>query len=138
VAQGPVAVVDESNASNGHWFARLIGVKAKRDIEGNLLKIQKKAFFANERTFINWLNAALLVASIGVALATTDNSSSGRLVGGLMVSVGVLVVSYGAFAFARRNESLLSQEGISTQQEYGPVALTGALIVVFFTAYFVG
>lgn len=76
------------------------------------VKIEPKTFFANERTFLQWFNAAVFVQGFGVALLTLDQTSgnttatSAKPVGYVMVGIALLLLVYSAFTYHKRNIAL--------------------------------
>jgi uncharacterized membrane protein YidH (DUF202 family) len=102
------------------------------------MKVEPKVFFANERTFLSWLNSALFMSSVGLALATADGATSGRFVGGVLVSVGMLLIIYACLTYIQRNTSLMEKKAAGYHDEYGPVALAAIIIIMFITAFFMG
>ena len=91
------------------------------------VKIEPKTFFANERTYLQWFNSAVLVASVGTALMAQVD----RLVGILLILVSFLILIYSLIIYFRRNNLLLNRVGKGYNDTYGPIFLTISLLVAF-------
>ena len=68
-------------------------------------RVEPKSFFANERTFIQWISAALLLMGVGELLfasARESLSQSALVAGNFMFVVALVVVMYAATLFYRR------------------------------------
>lgn len=57
------------------------------------LRIEPKTFFANERTFLQWFNAAILLFTVGAALLNF-NSSGAHVFAYVFLSFGLIVLVY--------------------------------------------
>lgn len=64
------------------------------------MKIEPKTYFANERTYLQWFNAATLLGSIALALINVGGRSV--VVGILFLPVAVCLMCYALWAFQRR------------------------------------
>ena len=64
------------------------------------MKIEPKTYFANERTYLQWFNAATLLGSIALALINVGGRSV--VVGVLFLPVAVCLMCYALWAFQRR------------------------------------
>lgn len=70
--------------------------RAKKSIQSRAtkrVKVEPKTFFANERTFIQWLTAAILLLTLGSALIDLG-SSDARLTGFIIIPVAFFVMMY--------------------------------------------
>lgn len=68
-------------------------------------RVEPKSFFANERTFIQWVSAALLlmtVAELLFASARDSLSKSALVAGNFMMAVALVVIVYAIVLFYRR------------------------------------
>ncbi len=88
--------------------------KASRDLSKKIrpstaIKVEPKTFFANERTFIQWVSAAVLIFSLGVALfgmGSTSDSWATRVVGTVMIPFALFIVVYGYIIFHVRAKNI--------------------------------
>lgn len=122
---------DKGNASNGHWFAQFLNLEPGRDKQGQVLKIEPKVFFANERTFLAWFNSAIFASSVGIAVKT----SGAQIPGGLLVGVGVLVIAYAIATYMQRTSSLLNRKASGYHDKYGPIFLSFVVVTIFIGAF---
>ena len=129
---------DDENVDNRpmNFFRAIFGLESaaygKVSCSGNPIKIEPKVFFANERTFLTWLNSALFICSIGIALASTTNQWQG----GLLVMCGVCLILYAMGTYTHRMSSLLARMPSGYHDTKGPVILSILIVTVFLVALF--
>ena len=56
-------------------------------------RVEPKVFFANERTFLSWLNFTVILGSLGVGLLNFGDSI-GRVSAGLFTFIAMLTMVY--------------------------------------------
>jgi len=90
------------------------------------LKIEPKTFFANERTFLQWFNAAVMLSTIGITIR-----SIGLHDVGLSIAItGFLTLVYADFMYYRRNNILIEHRTDTPLHDtYGPLVLSFVLVV---------
>lgn len=93
-----------------------------------LAKIEPKTFFANERTFIQWLSAALLLLSLSLAMVGLGHDS-GRIAGFVVMPVALLFLLYALYVYQWRAKMIRDKSPGPYDDRYGPVALVAALIL---------
>ena len=100
--------------------------KVAKGTQSPRLKIEPKTFFANERTFLQWFNAAVLLSTIGITIY-----SIGLHGVGLSIAItGFLTLAYAAFMYYRRNKTLVEHRtDIPLHDTYGPLVLSFVLVV---------
>lgn len=86
------------------------------------MKIEPKTYFANERTYLQWFNAATLLGSIALALVNVGGAS--RVVGILFLPVSVMLMCYALWAFHRRLRN------IHERLPYGTCLGSGSCIIL--------
>jgi len=91
-------------------------------------RVEPKSYFANERTFIQWISAALLLVTISVILLGIDSNmgttSEYARKAGIGVCCGaVMIVCYATFTYFRRLQLL------STGRPYGYIDHVGPFIL---------
>lgn len=116
-----------------HWFSRLLGFKEHLGDDGKPIRIEPKVFFANERTFLTWFQSALFVSSIGIAIISSDPAS--RTTGGILLTIGALLIFYAIFTYTQRGSSLLRRVGNGYHDPIGPPVLGVTVVSVFFVAF---
>ncbi|KAK3818379.1 MAG: VTC domain-containing protein [Benniella sp.] len=73
------------------------------------LKVEAKVFFANERTFLKWMNFAVLLGTIGVSLFNAADNI-GRFAGILLAITGLLTLIYSIWLYERRLTMLRNKD----------------------------
>lgn len=107
--------------------------------------IDPKVFFANERTYLHWLNTAVTIGSIGSALlgfsgmaaaSTTHGSFNAvRVVGLLMIALSIVVCAHSMYQFNRRGKLLRKRAGDGYEDAMAPVVLSLVLALALAAVY---
>ena len=101
------------------------------------VKVEPKVFFANERTFLAWMNMSVTLASIAVAiLSFGDSEDSSQLYGFVMLPVSVVFCLYALFLYLRRGKMIKERSPGPYADTRGPIILSIILaiaIIVNFT-----
>lgn len=93
------------------------------------VKVEPKSFFANERTFIQWLSAALLLLTVSTIMM--GNGDYLRTAALISFSAFFLVI-YASFTYFRRIKLLSTGKGYGYVDHFGPTILAvGVGIGVF-------
>ena len=92
------------------------------------VKIDAKTYFANERTFIQWLGAALFLVTLASAMMATGET--GRVVGTIFFPVGIFFLVYALYTFHWRLK-LINNAGVGGRFDdpYGPTVLTVGVLI---------
>ena len=101
------------------------------------VKIDAKTYFANERTFIQWLGAALFLVTLASAMMATGET--GRIMGTIFFPVGIFFLLYALYTYHWRLK-LINKGGAGGRfdDQYGPTILTvGVLISLLAVLVFV-
>eukprot|EP00899_Mesostigma_viride_P007379 jgi/Mesvir1/16642/Mv10177-RA.1 len=97
-------------------------------------RVEPKTFFANERTFIQWVSTAALLLTLSIALMDFG-ADGGTNVGYIMFPISLFLLVYALVTFLRRNRAINNKSGLGYADLKGPVVLTfalgGALIAAF-------
>ncbi|KAI9481007.1 MAG: VTC domain-containing protein [Benjaminiella poitrasii] len=99
-------------------------------------KLDLKAFFSNERTFMAWLHYCILLLTIAIRLVNGEDSTS-KIIGSTFIVLTVMVAIYSMGRFHSRAYHLKNGNSISTLEDrYGPIILcvliATALLVNFY------
>jgi len=94
----------------------------------NSIKIEPKTFFSNERTYLQWFNAAVFVASGGLTIMSLSES---KTAGTLLVLVAILIIFYSSFIYYKRNDALINHRADGYNDLYGPLVLSMIMIISF-------
>jgi len=117
----------------------------------NLLRrTEAKAFFANERTFLHWMNMAVTTGSISAALLGVSGHAhkhwgseyvgravSVRVLALLMMAISIGMALYAAYNFKKRGDMLVNKLDGPYDSRVLPVVLTGVMIL-FLSVVWVG
>ena len=102
------------------------------------LRVEPKSFFANERTYIQWISASLLLLTVSsILMGSGDSSGTAALIS---CSAFFLVV-YATFTYFRRIKLLSAGKGQGYIDHFGPTILAlgvGAGIFIVLCDLFVG
>ncbi len=97
-------------------------------------RVEPKVFFANERTFLSWLNFTVILGGLAIGLLNFGDSI-GRICAGLftLVAMGAMIYALITFHWRARSIRLRGQGGFDDR--FGPtvlaIALGGAVVVNF-------
>ena len=99
-------------------------------------KVEPKLFFANERTFIHWLNMAVTISSLGAAvLAFSPEDTVSEMYGIILMPVSLLFALYALHTYINRATKIRTREPTRWDDPMGPVLL-GSVFTVALTAQF--
>ena len=97
------------------------------------VRMEPKVFFANERTFLNWLQFTVLLGSISLTLLNFGNVGSTRTSGMVLTAITLLAMIYALGVFHIRLSNILSTK--ANRQFHDRIGPT-VLCVFLFGAYF--
>jgi uncharacterized membrane protein YidH (DUF202 family) len=120
-------------------------------------RVEPKTFFANERTFLQWLQISVLImflatsllggagSPLGASGAAASSSSAcpagdkacqaARLSGAIIAPVALLFMAYALFMYRKRTAQILRRETVRYDDQRGPVALVAILLAVMLISY---
>ena len=122
--------------SQGSFALKQTDLNFKR-VKIKIPKIDAKTYFANERTFIQWLGAALFLVTLASAMMATG--PTGRVMGTIFFPVGIFFLIYALYVYHWRLK-LINKGGAGGRFDdpYGPTILTvGVLVSVVAVLIFV-
>lgn len=107
-------------------------VKQKKKNKGKKFKppthtMEPKVFFANERTFINWLQFAALIMTAALTLLNFGDRIS-TISGGTFFGISIVLALYAFFRYRFRAHQINTRPDIRYDDMYGPVGLTCLLV----------
>ena len=126
-------------------------VPAPSNASTNLLRrTEAKAFFANERTFLHWMNMAVTTGSISAALLGVSGHAhkhwgseyvkravSVRVLALLMMGISIGMACYAAYNFKKRGDMLVNKLDGPYDSRVLPVVLT-VVMMLFLVVVWVG
>jgi uncharacterized membrane protein YidH (DUF202 family) len=95
------------------------------------VKIEPKTFFANERTYIQWLGVATLLVAFTGQMMTT--SKAGRTVGTMLWPIGLLIVCYALAQYHWRLRRIIRRDPRGYDDRYGPTFLAAVMVAMMIT-----
>eukprot|EP01025_Chloroclados_australasicus_P065613 TRINITY_DN893_c0_g1_i1.p3 TRINITY_DN893_c0_g1~~TRINITY_DN893_c0_g1_i1.p3 ORF type:complete len:229 (+),score=9.48 TRINITY_DN893_c0_g1_i1:103-687(+) len=113
-------------------------------------RIEPKVFFANERTFLSWLNIAILLVFVSLSLIAVQfyaGSSvkdcndleiycrAGQIAGLITAPMAFIIMAYALVTYRKRTFQILRRDMVRIDDQCGPTVLTILLIVILAIAY---
>jgi len=97
-------------------------------------RVEPKVFFANERTFLSWLNFTVILGGLAVGLLNFGDRV-GQISAGIFTVIAMGAMLYALFTFHWRARSIRKRGQAGFDDRYGPtflaLALLAAVIVNF-------
>ena len=93
------------------------------------VKVEPKVFFANERTFLSWLNMAVTLSGISLLiLKFADENNHSKLYGLILLPVAIAFCLYALFTYVKRAGMIRRKEPGPYEDKWGPLVLTVMLV----------
>ncbi|RAO64293.1 uncharacterized protein BHQ10_000305 [Talaromyces amestolkiae] len=97
-------------------------------------RVEPKVFFANERTFLSWLNFTVILGGLAIGLLNFGDRV-GRISAGLFTIIAMAAMIYALFTFHWRAQSIRKRGQSGFDDRFGPsllaISLLAAVIVNF-------
>ncbi|KAG5191714.1 hypothetical protein JKP88DRAFT_271253 [Tribonema minus] len=94
------------------------------------VKVEPKVFFSNERTFIAWMNMAVTLSTIAMAIvAFADHNPWSQVYGLVLMPVAVAFVLYALYQYMRRAKLIRQRAPGPYEDNVGPTVLATMLMV---------
>lgn len=88
------------------------------------MKIEPKTYFANERTFLQWMSFCVIIQGIGIALISFPSTNFVGLVSGVcFVAISVAFMAYSLFLFRWRSARIRNNQPGRYDDFWGPFTL---------------
>ena len=101
------------------------------------VKIEPKVFFANERTYLAWMEMAVTLATISTAIVSFAEANEWSQVYGLMMMpVAICFCIYALYVFMKRAAMIRRKDPGPYEEKTGPIVL-GTLLGMTIVANFV-
>ncbi|KAJ2343386.1 GTPase regulator Nrf1 [Coemansia sp. RSA 2618] len=91
------------------------------------VRVEPKVFFANERTFLSWLNFAIVLGSLALGLLNFGDST-GKIAGAAFTVIAMFVMIYALMLFHWRAERIRRRDAGPYDDRRGPIVLVVVLI----------
>jgi uncharacterized membrane protein YidH (DUF202 family) len=89
-------------------------------------RVEPKVFFANERTFLSWLNFTVILGGLAVGLLNFGDKI-GQISAGLFTLVAMMAMAYAVVTFHWRAKSIRQRGQGGFDDRFGPTVLAIAL-----------
>ncbi|KAL1980830.1 hypothetical protein VTN96DRAFT_3484 [Rasamsonia emersonii] len=97
-------------------------------------RVEPKVFFANERTFLSWLNFTVILGGLAIGLLNFGDRV-GRISAGLFTFIAMAAMIYALVTFHWRARSIRKRGQSGFDDRFGPsvlaISLLAAVIVNF-------
>lgn len=97
------------------------------------VKIEPKVFFANERTFLSWIQFAIFLGGIGTAMLGLGNYHA-AVCGLMLIIVSAAFAIYSLYLFQWRAQRIRSKDPGPYDDLYGPIVLVTMFMFVMVCA----
>eukprot|EP00123_Amoebidium_parasiticum_P017215 comp23757_c0_seq1/m.41099 comp23757_c0_seq1/g.41099 ORF comp23757_c0_seq1/g.41099 comp23757_c0_seq1/m.41099 type:complete len:716 (-) comp23757_c0_seq1:393-2540(-) len=104
------------------------------------VRVEPKVFYANERTFLNWLHIAVLITTMAIAMLELSQHKSGRAAkwAGLTLGpVAVVFLVYALYTYFWRDMKIRTRDPGPYNTNMGPIVVTSVFIAVLVINYVV-
>lgn len=91
-------------------------------------RVEPKVFFANERTFLSWLNFTVILGGLAVGLLNFGDRV-GQISAGLFTLVALMAMIYALITFHWRAKSIRMRGQGGFDDRFGPTVLAVALLL---------
>ncbi|KAG0146000.1 hypothetical protein CROQUDRAFT_545618 [Cronartium quercuum f. sp. fusiforme G11] len=98
------------------------------------VRVEPKVYFANERTFLSWLNFTVVLGGLAVGLLNFGDRV-GRISAGIFTIVAMGVMIYALITFHWRADAIRKRGSGNYDDRYGPTVLCIALLVAVVTNF---
>jgi uncharacterized membrane protein YidH (DUF202 family) len=89
--------------------------------------VEPKVFFANERTFLSWLNFTVILGGLAVGLLNFGDRV-GQISAGVFTFIAMGAMLYALFTFHWRARSIRKRGQAGFDDRYGPTVLAFSLL----------
>ncbi|OCK81742.1 vacuolar transporter chaperone 1 [Lepidopterella palustris CBS 459.81] len=97
-------------------------------------RVEPKVFFANERTFLSWLNFTVILGGLAIGLLNFGDKV-GQISAGLFTLVAMAAMLYALFTFHWRANSIRQRGQGGFDDRLGPTVLAIALFAAVITNF---
>ncbi|CAH2451099.1 Vacuolar transporter chaperone complex subunit [Komagataella phaffii CBS 7435] len=91
-------------------------------------RVEPKVFFANERTFLSWLNFTVILGSLGVGLLNFGDKI-GRISAGLFTFIAMGTMLYALITYHWRASAIRRRGSGPYDDRFGPTMLCLFLLI---------
>ncbi|KAK3808358.1 MAG: hypothetical protein J3Q66DRAFT_74611 [Benniella sp.] len=95
------------------------------------VRVEPKVFFANERTFLSWLNFTVLLGTLAIGLLNFGDRI-GRISAVIFTFVAMAIMLYALVTFHWRAERIRKRQAGPYDDRYGPTVLCVFILAAVF------
>ncbi|KAI9307189.1 vacuolar transporter chaperone 1 [Cunninghamella echinulata] len=99
------------------------------------VRIEPKVFFANERTFLSWLNFTVVLGGLAIGLLNFGDRI-GRMSAVLFTVIAMGVMLYALYTFHWRANKIRNRESASYDDRFGPTVLCILMLAAVITNFY--
>jgi uncharacterized membrane protein YidH (DUF202 family) len=104
--------------------------KPKRTAERRPARVEPKSFFANERTYIQWLNTGMTLLAIASFMLLFSGGLEGTMsVGVVLICVAFIISAYAFYTYFRRLKLLQIRAGSGYMDHFMPLLVSVSLCI---------
>ncbi|KAJ1971002.1 hypothetical protein H4R35_005527 [Dimargaris xerosporica] len=92
------------------------------------VRVEPKVFFANERTFLSWLNFSVVLGSLALGLLNFGDAI-GRISGAIFTLISMAAMVYALFVYQWRAQKIRNREAGPYDDRIGPTLLVLVLFL---------
>eukprot|EP00439_Symbiodinium_sp_Y106_P086792 s125_g35.t46 len=126
------------------FMQRLLGADVQKSNDKParraIVAVQPKTLYSNERTFLEWIHFATIVAAAGVLMLHVSEEAAHATIGRLLVLAAAFLIAWSVHVFNWRADGLDYKVDMRYEDNIGPVVLVVSIMaaLVFSTAHAVG
>ncbi|KNE63919.1 hypothetical protein AMAG_08978 [Allomyces macrogynus ATCC 38327] len=91
------------------------------------IRVEPKVFFANERTFLSWLNFSVTLGALAVGLLNFGSDAVGRVSGVLFTVIAMAIMLYALYLYLWRAHMIRKRDAGPYDTRIAPVFIVIAL-----------
>ncbi|KAJ1917236.1 hypothetical protein H4219_003320 [Mycoemilia scoparia] len=99
------------------------------------VRVEPKVFFANERTFLSWLNFSIMLGSLALGLLNFGNATS-RISGIVFTAIAMGIMIYALVLFQKRAERIRQRDSRPYDDRRGPTMLVCVLLTAIMLNFY--
>mmetsp|Transcript_34617 Transcript_34617/g.62766 ORF Transcript_34617/g.62766 Transcript_34617/m.62766 type:complete len:717 (-) Transcript_34617:159-2309(-) len=126
------------------FFQRLFGQDGKSELDKPvrraIVAVQPKTLYSNERTFLEWIHFATIIAAAGVLMLHATGEAAHVMIGRLLILASIFLIMWSMHVFNWRADGLDFKVDMRYADNVGPVALVFSVLaaLAFSTMHAVG
>ncbi|KAL7747553.1 GTPase regulator Nrf1 [Sorochytrium milnesiophthora] len=98
-----------------------------------VVRVEPKVFFANERTFLSWLQFTVMLGGLSVGLLNLGSDRVSRISGVVFTTIAMGIMLYALYLYLWRAQKIRAREAGPYESRMAPVFI----VIVLFAAILV-